>query len=97
MTVTLTGTSINFPVGTQEKSVSGFVPGIGMTWQSVILLQMLVYLKLMVLLYQQHHTMAATGSPHFMALFQQDQHTELAMAAGRLEAGRNSGLKEKII
>jgi hypothetical protein len=35
MTVTLTGTSINFPVGTQEKSVGGFVPGIGMTWQSV--------------------------------------------------------------
>ena len=33
MAITLTGTAINFPVGTQEKAASGFVLGFAQEWQ----------------------------------------------------------------
>ena len=35
MAITLTGTAINFPVGTQEKAASGFVLGYGQIWYNV--------------------------------------------------------------
>jgi hypothetical protein len=35
MAITLTGTAINFPVGTQEKAASGFVLGFTQEWQNV--------------------------------------------------------------
>jgi hypothetical protein len=35
MAITLTGTGINFPVGTQEKAASGFVLGFTQYWQNM--------------------------------------------------------------
>jgi hypothetical protein len=34
MAITLTGTAINFPVGTQEKAASGFALGFAQEWQN---------------------------------------------------------------